>query len=335
MTSIAVIMPALNEEKVIEQVIHSLLQQDQTGFELSIYIIDGRSEDKTAPIVKSIQKKYSNVHLLINEKRKTPYAFNIGLNATNATYVAILGAHTIYEKNYLKVCLEELIRTESAGCSGVIREQTQFRNDEARLCYWTSMSVFGVSGSSFRTMQEGYAVSIPYAVFKREALLKVGGYNETLIRNQDNDMNQRLTDAGHRLFLTGKTGFIYQGKSTISGLMKYAYTNGKWNAYSFRYFPKSMRIHHLIPFFFFVYVCLLPLVGVIGWQELLPDWLVWIYFSGIVFYLMLSLLESIRIVLKEKRLIGLQCFFLFPRFHFSYGRGTFNGFLTPKNKFQS
>ncbi len=335
MTTIAVIMPVFNEEKVIEQVVNSLLNQDQTGFKLAIYLIDGKSEDGTVRIIERIQQTHSEVHLLINEKRKTPFAFNLGLQATDATYVAMLGAHTVYDQNYLRVCLEELIKTNSAGCSGVIRPQTQFRDDEARLCYWVNTSVFGVSGSSFRTMQEGYADSIPYAVFKRDALLQVGGYNETLIRNQDNDMNQRLIDAGHKLYLTGKTAFIYQGKSTIGGLMQYAFTNGKWNAYSFRYFPKSMRIHHLIPFFFFLYVCILPIVGIAGWIELLPNWLVWLVFSGIFFYLILSMLESLRIVSREKQWIGLRCFYLFPRFHFSYGRGTFTGFLTPKDQFQS
>lgn len=335
MTSIAVIMPVLNEEKVIEQVVNSLLNQDQTGFKLSIYLIDGQSEDGTIGIIQRIKATHPDVHLLINEKRKTPFAFNLGLKATDASYVAMLGAHTVYDQNYLRVCLEELIRTKSVGCSGVIRNQTQFKHDEARLCYWVNTSVFGVSGNSFRTMQEGYADSIPYAVFKREALLEVGGYNETLIRNQDNDMNQRLIEAGHKLYLTGKTAFIYQGKSTIDGLMQYAFTNGKWNAYSFRYFPSSMRIHHLIPFFFFLYVCFLPLVAVAGLKGLFPAWLSWLIFSGIFLYLSLAFAESVRIAYREKSLIGLRCFYLFPRFHFSYGRGTFTGFLTPKDQFQS
>jgi glycosyltransferase involved in cell wall biosynthesis len=335
MTTISVIMPVFNEGKVIKQVIASLLAQDLHGIDLSIYIVDGQSTDGSADVIKAISIENPKVHYLLNEKRKTPFAFNIGLKATTAEYVAILGAHTIYDSNYLKTCLEELIRTKSIGCSGYMKAQTEFPNDEAKVCYWMSTSPFGVSGQSFRTMEEGYADSIPYAVFKRDALLAVGGYNETLLRNQDNDMNQRLREAGHKLYLTKKTGFLYQGKNTTKGILSYAFTNGKWNAYSFRYFPKSMKAHHLIPFFFCLYILGLLPVAALTLTALFPIWIGLPYSLGLVLYMSISIAESIRISKREQSALGLQCVTLFPRFHFYYGFGTLNGFFTPKHKFQS
>ena len=72
------------------------------------------------------------------------------------------------------------------------------------------LSSFGVSGNSFRVMREGYVHSVNFPVFKKQALLDIGGYNEMLERNQDNDMNQRLIDAGHQLYCTWKTKCFYR-----------------------------------------------------------------------------------------------------------------------------
>jgi len=80
-------------------------------------------------------------------------------------------------------------------------------------------------------------------------------------RNQDNDMNQRLIDAGHKLYCTWKTKCYYRPPANLDKLMKYAYKGGFWNAKSFYVHRRSMRLHHFIPFFFVLAVVALPVLG--------------------------------------------------------------------------
>ena len=58
-------------------------------------------------------------------------------------------------------------------------------------------------------MKNGYVSSIPYPVFKKKPIVELGGYNEKLYRNQDNDLNERLIKEGYKLYLTEKTSCKY------------------------------------------------------------------------------------------------------------------------------
>ena len=207
---LSIISPVFNEEKYIQQTIESFLQQEHHSFDIEILLCDGMSTDKTRNIIREYTEKFPNVRLIDNPKRKTPFAFNIGLKEAKGEYVAILGAHSAYDKNYLQACYDDLIATNSVGCSGRVITQSAYSTTQAKLCEWAMLSSFGVSGNSFRVMREGYVHSVNFPVFKKQALLDIGGYNEMLERNQDNDMNQRLIDAGHQLYCTWKTKCFYR-----------------------------------------------------------------------------------------------------------------------------
>jgi glycosyltransferase involved in cell wall biosynthesis len=185
--TLSIICPTYNEERYIAQTIDSFLQQKFHSFELEILICDGMSTDKTREIVKSFSAQNSNIILVDNPNRKTPFAFNAGLKKATGDYIAILGAHTKYADDYLQVCYEELIKSGSIGCTGRVITKAAFESYEAKISEWVMLSTFGVSTSSFRAMKEGYAHSVNFPVFKKQALLDLGGYNTAMERNQDNE----------------------------------------------------------------------------------------------------------------------------------------------------
>ncbi len=104
---VSAVLALRNEERHIAAVLKSLLQQETTNFELEIIVVDGDSSDATPRIVKRIACADPRVKLEINKQKKTPYAFNLGIQASRGEYVWILGAHTAYA-NYIVACLEGL-----------------------------------------------------------------------------------------------------------------------------------------------------------------------------------------------------------------------------------
>ena len=102
----SMILPVLNDAGIIAST-RSLLQQDTAGFDQDIVVVDAMSFDNSREIVARIASEGPNVPLLSNERRKTP-PFNLGLQRGTREYVAILGAHNVYDRNYLRVCLSEL-----------------------------------------------------------------------------------------------------------------------------------------------------------------------------------------------------------------------------------
>ena len=324
---LSIICPTYNEEKYISDTLDSFLSQKYHSFELEILICDGRSTDDTRKIIEEYSNRYPFIRVVDNPQRKTPFAFNAGLKSAKGDYVAILGAHAKYQQDYLQVCYEELIKSGAAGCSGRIITKSSSGRYEPKLCEWVSLSVFGVSSNSSRTIKEGYAHSVPYPVFKKQVLLDLGGYDNTLERNQDNDMNQRILDAGHTLYSTWKTWCYYRPPSDLKALMKYAVKNGFWNAKSVRIHARSMRIHHFIPFFFTLGIILLVLAGLIELLLFKSTWFLNLLGLSISLHLLMGLLFTVRSLKYENDGRKIVLPFVFFAFHFSYGWGTLKGFL--------
>ncbi|MBR1926032.1 MAG: glycosyltransferase family 2 protein [Clostridia bacterium] len=65
---VLVIMSTFNGEKYLKEQIDSILKQKNV--DLTLYISDDCSKDKTVEIIKEYQKKYNNIILHINEKNK-------------------------------------------------------------------------------------------------------------------------------------------------------------------------------------------------------------------------------------------------------------------------
>lgn len=332
--TLSVILAVLNEGRYLRSVVQSLLkQQTELGdsqFNLEILVVDGMSTDNSREIVSEMASADPRVRLISNERRKTPYAFNLGIREARGEYVAILGSHTYYQPDYLAVCLSELSTHNAVGCSGRILSEPADNSFPARMAAWVSGHRFGTSGSSFRTTPEGYADSIGYPVFLRQPLLDVGGYDETLHRNQDNDMNERLRRAGHRLYCTWKTHSVYHTQPTLRALMKYALKNGYWNIISLRKNAASMSLRHYIPLLFVVAIFTSLMLAGAG-LILLPDtlkflaWLPLILVLGSYFFC--AFLASLDLALKQRTLGPLLLPPAFLAFHVSYGLGSIQAIL--------
>lgn len=245
------ILPVLNERAVIERTLASLTgQQLAAGDSLEVLVIDGGSTDGSQDIVRNIARHDPAIRLIPNPHRTAPHAFNLGLAAARGEYVCILGAHCRYASDYIAVCLRELELHGAVGCSGRVFTRPAGSTIGAMLAYWAMGHPFAVSSRSFRTQPEGFAETVAYPVFRRASLLAVGGYDERMTRNQDNDMNHRLRRAGHRLYSTWKTSCEYRARAGVGSLLQYADGNGRWCGISARRAPASLGTRHYVPALF-------------------------------------------------------------------------------------
>jgi succinoglycan biosynthesis protein ExoA len=321
---VSVILAVRNEAKFIRAAVESLLKQESEDFDLEILVVDGMSSDGTSAIVAELMQTDPRIRLVINERQKTPYAFNLGLKEARGEYVCIFGAHTSYRRDYISVCLDELKKHDAVGCSGRIDTRAADGSAGARLVSWSLSHWFGSSTRSVRTQPEGYRDTVPYPVIRKEALLAAGGYDEQLHRNQDNDMNQKLLAHGYRLYLTAKTECQYFVKPTVRSLLEYALHTGYWNVISFRQNRAAMKLRHFVPFIFLLALIVAlaaflaaPVVSV-GFQE----WLMAPILVVLLSHLLIGLAAGIQVAFREKSLVALLLPFVFLSFHLSYGLGT-------------
>jgi len=327
---VSVILATFNEAACIGRCVKSLLDQEAPDFDLEILAIDGNSSDGTREILEEVAAVDSRVRVLVNEKRKAPFAFNLGLKAARGKFVCIFGAHTVYKKDYIWVCLKELIARGAVGCGGRVITRPSDSTLQARLVAWALGHPFGSSRKSFRTQPEGLTDTVNYPVMLRDALLEVGGYDEELTRNQDNDMNQKLRAKGCKLVCTWKTQCLYHPKGTLEDLLGYASRSGFWNAISLKKNWRSMGARHFIPFLFLMALLsafLLALAGVC-WPTPYRNVLLTPFVALLWLHLCVGLIAALQVAVRERSLGTLWLPFLFVAFHLAYGLGTLWAFLT-------
>lgn len=91
-----VIVPTYNEKGNIERTIDALqdISKKINNWQMHILVVDDTSPDKTYEVVKNLQKKYKNLHLLINKQKA-----GLGAAYLKGMHYAFdqLGADTIFE----------------------------------------------------------------------------------------------------------------------------------------------------------------------------------------------------------------------------------------------
>jgi GT2 family glycosyltransferase len=82
--------------------------------------------------------------------------------------------------------------------------------------------------------------------FTREALNSVGGYDESLIRNQDYELNWRLRQAGYLVWFDPKLKVDYRPRDTLKKLASQYFQYGAWKRRVILKNPRSLRMRQLV-----------------------------------------------------------------------------------------
>ncbi len=317
---ISIVMPVYNEEKYIKDCIESLLKQDYPRNDMEWIFVDGGSKDKTKEIIQEYSDNYPGlIKLFDNPHKIVPYAMNIGIKESKGKYIIRLDAHAEYATNYFSKCVEYLDSIDADNVGGVIETKSKTKMG-ATIAKMLS-SKFGVGNSQFRTNgQSGYVDTVPFGAFRREVFSKYGGYDERLVRNQDNEMNYRIRKNGGKIYLASDINLAYYCRDSISGIANMARKNGQWNIITMKFCPGSMGIRHFIPLAFVLSIIALGGLGFAWW----PFWA--LLGLELFSYSVLDLIFSIKSASNIKETLLL--FILFPCFHINYGLGSIKGIFS-------
>lgn len=314
---VSVVMPVYNEEKYIEKCIESLLEQDYPMEKMEWIFVDGMSKDNTVKLLKEYQEKYPKlIKIFDNPDKIVPYAMNKGIKESAGKYIVRLDAHADYAKDYISKCVYYLDTTDAENVGGVAETKSVgfTGNTIAKML----SSKFGVGNSQFRTNgSSGYVDTVPFGAFRREVFKKYGGYDERLVRNQDNEMNYRIRKNGGKIYMADDINLSYYCRDSIGSIMQMALKNGMWNVITMKLCPGAMGLRHFIPLAF--------VVSVVGLTAL--SFLHFIF--AILLGLELIMYFGLDFIFSIKSAGNIREFFLlivlFPLFHIAYGCGSVKG----------
>ncbi len=313
----SLILPILNEERYIEECVRSLLKQDYPQEELEILLVDGGSSDGTMEILHMLAEELPDmIQVLENPKRIQAAAMNLGANAAKGEYLLRIDVHAEYPPNYISTCIHLLETTEAVntGCSCRTDARTKTGKTIAKLL----TSSFAVGGASFRVGAEsGYMETVPFGTFRKSYYQELGGFDERLVRNEDNEINYRIRKRGGKIYMTNDIQVTYFCRETVGALAKQAAANGKWTIIASRLCPGSMSLKYFVPFVFVLSLIGMPLLA------LLHPLFGLMFAAELLLYLVLSLLSAGKKAKGFRELLFLTA--LFPIFHIAYGLGSISG----------
>ena len=237
--TISVVMPIRNEADFIEQSLGAVLGQSGVS-PPQVIVVDGHSDDGTADRARQIAAASGQeVSVLDNPDRIVPISMNLGLEKANGDVVVRVDGHCIIAGDYLRSCLEAL-RATGAECVGGPMETIGATPTAAAIAVAQS-SRFGVGGVAFRTSSAASFVdTLAFGAYRREVFDRVGAFDEELVRNQDDELNLRLTRAGGRIWMDPSIRSTYFSRGTLSGLWR------QYHGYGYYKF-RVMKKHHTVP----------------------------------------------------------------------------------------
>lgn len=237
--AVDVIVPALNAASTIDACLDAVLDQDYAGA-INVIVAVGAGRDATWEIVQSRAAEDGRVQVVANPTGRTPVGLNIATRAGRAPIVARVDAQSVLPPRYLRRAVETLNRTGAANVGGI---QHPVGDDGLQRVIAVGMcSPFGAGPARFRRDgYEGPTDTVYLGVFRRDALTAVGGFDETLDRNQDYELNFRLRAAGEEVWLDPALVVTYRPRATFRQLASQYFQYGAWKRHVLRRNPRSLK----------------------------------------------------------------------------------------------
>ncbi len=227
-TSFLLVIPCLNEERYIGGLVEKLLSDNQ-GLSFQLIIADGGSSDKTPDIARELEAQHERVQYLHNPKRLQSAAVNLAVETYGgrATFMIRIDAHADYPLEFCRSLIDEAA-TMTAD-SVVVPMHTVGKEGFQKAVAAAQNSKLGNGGSAHRNAarQGKWVDHGHHALMKIEAFSAVGGYDESFSHNEDAELDIRLSRAGYKIWLSGKTDMIYYPRSAALPLFQQYFKFGQ------------------------------------------------------------------------------------------------------------
>jgi succinoglycan biosynthesis protein ExoA len=262
---VSVIVPCYNEEGTIGLLLDAISQQSFPLQDIEVVIADGLSTDNTRGVIEKFSQAHPELKIQVvdNAKRVIPAAINIALDHAQGKVVIRLDAHSIPHRNYIQRCLEVLDETGAANVGGVWVIKPATNTWIAHAIARAASHPFGAGDARYRFGgTAGEVETVPFGAFQREWMDRVGGFDETLLTNEDYEYNHRIKQSGGLIWYDPSIQSVYFARDNLRSLMQQYLRYGYWKAVMLSRNPASIRWRQALPALFVLGTLILVLLGI-------------------------------------------------------------------------
>ncbi len=244
--SVSVVMPIRNEERHLRAAVERVLEQHYPG-ELEVVLSVGPSDDATLAVARQLAEEDPRITVVDNPTGFTPAGMNIGIATARHDIIVRVDGHGELSPGYITLAVDLLVSTDAANVGGLMDAQGSTPLEQAIATAYNSRVGLGGGGFHLADTPAGPAKTVFLGVFRRAPLEAVGGFDETLHRAQDWELNHRLRLAGHVVWFTPELRVVYRPRSSIRSLARQFFLTGRWRREVARRHPETLSLRYLAP----------------------------------------------------------------------------------------
>lgn len=320
---VSVIIPSRNEAAHLGACLDSVLHGTWPRERLEVLVVDGASEDGSREIAGRYAREHDLVQVLDNPARSAPAALNIGLSRARGEIVVRMDAHVRYPPDYLERLVMRLESTGADNVGGCVATVPAAETVVAHAIARALSHPFGVGDSWFRIggTTPRWVDTVPFGCYRRETLMRLGGFDEDLIRNQDDELNARLRRRGGRILLDPNIVVEYVGRATYRQLARMYFQYGLFKPLAAWRAGGAITLRQLVPPFAVAMGAALAVAALVSFPALAT-----LAVLGVT-YVAVAMVAAAQALRTDGVRAGLALVFAFFTLHVAYGWGYLRGLV--------
>ena len=264
---VSVIVPCRNERRYIEAFCASVLRQQlPSGVSLQLIIADGDSDDGTRELLQRLCADEPRVQWIANPQRIVSAGLNRALAQAEGETIVRMDVHTEYADDYIAQCLAALAETGADNVGGPWRAEPDADGGPMQHAVAAAFQSRWVAGGA-RSRQldhDGWVDTVYLGCWPRATFERFGGFDESLVRNQDDEHNLRIVKGGGRVWQSSRIRSVYRPRATLRQVFRQYLQYGYWKPFVMKKHGQAASARHVVPGVFVALLALSSSVAVLG-----------------------------------------------------------------------
>ena len=258
---VSVIIPVRNERHFIARTLECILRQDYPADRYEVIVADGMSGDGTREIIEAFAVRDDRVRLVDNATQVTPTGLNAAIAASRGEILCRIDGHCEVADDFITQNVRLLAEHPEAWIVGgpIVHDGTGLRGKAAAIAMSHPLGV-GAARHRFPGF-EGYADTVQFPAFRRWVFDRIGLFDESLVRTEDDELHYRVTQAGGRIFVSPRVRYVYYVRDQLGKLFRQYFQYSFWRIPVVRKHGKPTTIRQTIPVLFFMTMAVLAAIG--------------------------------------------------------------------------
>jgi succinoglycan biosynthesis protein ExoA len=318
---VSVIAPCRNERSYIEAFTASVRKQKlPTPWCLQLVVADGRSDDGTRELLERLAATDPRVVCIDNPAGIVSAGLNAALRVASGEVIVRMDVHTEYADDYIAQCLAVQAETWADNVGGPWRAEPDPNAGAMQRAVAAAFQSQWVAGGALSrdASYNGWADTVYLGAWPRKSFERFGGFDEKLVRNQDDEHNLRITRGGGRVWQSSRIRSVYRPRATLAQVFRQYLQYGYWKPFVMKKHGQAASLRHLVPGAFVALLALLTvLAGFAIWPVLA---ILCLYGLGVL---------AMTLAVAGSQPLSMAVLFRVPlviaAYHFGYGIGSLVG----------